>query len=172
MRVMPRICVCGLDEMPGMVEKLRPGRLISLLPAQDQPRTPAHLRASDHLRILVDDIDEPWAGPTVPARMHIKQLVSFLRVSPPSSMVIHCMAGVSRSPAAALIALALRAPGRELEAARLVRKAGPFVRPNRLIVELADAALRRKGALVAALEAMGGPDMSVEFSAFTLPRSL
>jgi predicted protein tyrosine phosphatase len=169
---MPRICVCGLDEMPGMVEKLRPGRLISLLPTEDQPCTPAHVRASDHLRLLLDDIDEPWAGPTVPARTHIRQLVSFLRASPRTSMVIHCLAGVSRSPAAALIALALEAPGREVEAARRLRKAGPFVRPNRLMVELADVALRRRGALVAALEAMGKPDMSIDFRAFTLPRSL
>jgi predicted protein tyrosine phosphatase len=169
---MPHMCVCGLDEMPEVVDQLRPDRLISLLPADDQPPTPTGIRATDHLRVLVDDIDRPATGATVPARAHVEQLVSFFRAGPRKSLVIHCLAGVSRSPAAALVALALEAPGRETEAARLIRRAGPFVRPNRLIVELADEALGREGALVAALDAMGAADPWVEFNPFTLPRSL
>jgi predicted protein tyrosine phosphatase len=170
---MPQIWVCGVDEMPDLVERMRPGRLISLLPAEDQPPTPLQVRASNHLRVLVDDIDRPAVGLLAPATTHIEQLISFLRQSPPgASILIHCLAGVSRSPAAALVALALQAPGRELEAAAALRRAGPFVNPNRLIVELADAALARNGALVAALESMGEPDMSFDFTAFMLPRTL
>lgn len=170
---MTRICVCGLDAMPDLVERLRPGRMISLLAARDQPPTPPQLRASDHLRVLVDDIDRPHGSLSEPALAHIQQLISFLRASPPrASIVIHCLAGVSRSPAAALVALALDAPGRESEAAAVLRRAAPFVNPNRLIVQLADTALLRKGALVAALESMGESDMSLDFSAFSLPRTL
>ena len=165
--------VCSLEEMPQMAESLRPGRLISLLPAIDQPPTPAYVHPSDHLRVLVDDVDYPEEGVSTPACDHIAQLLAFLRETPrETSLLIHCLAGVSRSPAAALIALVLEAPGRELEAARVLRAAGPFVSPNHLIVELADAALKRGGALIAAREAMGEPDMFHEFKGFLLPRSL
>ena len=156
-----------------MVEGVRPGRLISLLPARLQPVTPPQVRARHHLRILVDDVERPGEGLTPPAHTHIEELVSFLRASPPhTSIVMHCLAGVSRSPAAALVALALGTPGRELEAARLLRQAAPFAHPNRLIVELGDVVLQRNGDLLAALEIMGLPDMSVGFAPFLLPRML
>ena len=170
---MAQIWVCGIDEMPDLVERVRPRRMISLLPAEDQPPTPLQIDASDHLRVLVDDIDEPQKGLSAPACSHVEQLISFVRASPPrASILIHCLAGVSRSPAAALVALALETPGREPEAAAALRRAAPFVNPNRLIVELADAALQRQGALVAALESMGEADMSFDFAAFMLPRRL
>jgi predicted protein tyrosine phosphatase len=170
---MPRIWVCGLDAMPDLVERVRPGRLISLLPADDQPATPLQVRASDHLRLLVDDVDRPEAGFVAPARAHLEQLIAFLRASPPrASLVIHCLAGVSRSTAAALVALALDAPGREREAAESLRRAAPFACPNRLIVRLADDALARKGALSAALDAMGAPVPTSAFFAFHLDRGV
>jgi predicted protein tyrosine phosphatase len=159
--------------MPDVVERMRPHGLISLLPAANQPPTPLEIRKGGHLRILVDDIDEPQPGYTAPARAHVAELVGFLRATPPrASLVIHCLAGVSRSTAAALIALALDAPGREAEAARVLREASPFASPNRLLVSLADRELGRKGALVAALDAMGEPDWSRDFEAFLLPRQL
>jgi predicted protein tyrosine phosphatase len=167
----PAIWVCGLSDMPDLVERLQPGRLISLLPGGEQPPTPPQVRGSDHLRVLVGDIVQPRTDPLAPAEAHIEQLISFLRSSPPhASILIHCLAGVSRSPAAALVALALEMPGRELEAAAALRRAAPFVEPNRLIVELADTALERRGALVAALEFMGERDVSVGLAAFMLPR--
>ena len=163
------IWVCGLGEMPALARRLGRVRLISLLPADEQPPTPRGIRPADHLRILVDDVDRPGSSPAAPARFHVEELVQFLRSSPPRApLLIHCLAGVSRSPAAALVALALETPGREREAAHALRKAGPFVSPNRLIVELADRALERRGALVAAREAMGEPDVSVGFGPFML----
>lgn len=95
------IRVCGLREMPEVVERRRPGRLIALRPADDQPPTPLQIRASDRLRALVDDISEPREGWSTPAQAHIQELISFLRSSPPNgSIVIHCLPGVSRSPGA------------------------------------------------------------------------
>ncbi len=170
---MPRICVCGLDDMPDVVERMRPGRLISLLPSAEQPPTPPQLKESDHLRVLIDDIDQPRAGFSAPADEHVAELLRFLHGSPrEDSLVIHCLAGVSRSPAVALMALALDAPGREREAASLLRDAAPFARPNRLLVRLADDALRRAGALVAALDLIGEPDWNFDFEPFFLPRVL
>lgn len=170
---MPRICVCGLDDMPQMVDQIRAGRLISLLPAAEQPPTPRQLKASDHLRLLIDDIDRPQPGFCAPGRLHVEKLLGFLHASPPTaSLVIHCLAGVSRSPAAALIALSLDAPGREREAASLLRRAAPFASPNRLLVQLADTALGCAGTLVAALDSIGEPEASLAFKPFLLPRVL
>lgn len=170
---MSRIFVCGLDEMPHCVAELRPARLISLLPPQEQPPTPRQIASSDHLRLLIDDVDEPGAGANAPARPHIETLVSFLRSSPLGpSILIHCLAGVSRSPAAALIAMALDAPGREREVARLLRSAAPFVDPNPLMIQVADEVLERRGRLVAALASMGAADLSQGFAMVDLPRSL
>lgn len=169
---MSHIWVCGLDEVESVAERVRPGRLISLLPANEQPPTPLGMRASDHLRVLVDDIERPGMGLSAPARSHVRELIRFLRACPPrASVLIHCFAGVSRSPAAALIALALDAPGREHEAATALRRAAPFACPNRLLVELADAALGRQGALAAAREAMGEPDRSCELAVFRVARN-
>jgi predicted protein tyrosine phosphatase len=159
--------------MPDVVERIRPHGLISLLPAADQPPTPLEIRKGGHLRILVDDIDEPQPGYIAPSPEHVARLITFLRATPPSApLVIHCLAGVSRSTAAALVALALDAPGREAEAARILREASAFASPNRLLVSIADKVLRRDGALVAALDAMGEPDWSSDFEAFLLPRQL
>jgi len=159
--------------MADVVERMRPHGLISLLPDADQPPTPLEIRKGGHLRIPIDDIDEPQRGYTAPAREHVVKLVAFLRAVPPTApLVIHCLAGVSRSPAAALVALVLDAPGREADAAHVLREASPFASPNRLLVAIADEVLGRKGALVAALDAMGEPDWSRDFEAFLLPRQL
>lgn len=170
---MGRICVCGLDDMPDAVQKLRAGRLISLLPPAHQPHTPARIRNSDHLRLHVDDIDRPQDGHVAPAREHVGALIGFLRRAPPDvPLVIHCLAGMSRSPAAALVALVLDAPGREREAATMLRASAPVAIPNRLIIQLADESLQRAGALVAALDAMGEPDPFIDTEPFLLPRVL
>lgn len=170
---MSTIYVCGLDEMPRHFERLRPERLISLLPADEQPPTPPGMRPAHHLRLTVVDVDDPRASPSAPARSHIEALIDFLRATPPrKSILIHCLAGVSRSPAAALVALALDAPGREQEAVRLLRRAAPFADPNRLMIEIADDLLARGGALTAARESMGPPDWERDFEMFAVPRGL
>ena len=165
------IYVCGLDDMPHIVA-LMPGRLISLLPLVDQPATPPQVSTDDHLRVMIDDITEPREGFIAPARKHVDEVLRFLQATPAEvPLVIHCYAGVSRSTAVALVALGLDAPGREREAAALLRKAAPFACPNRLLVRLADDALGRGGALVAALDSIGPPESS-SFAPFFLPRML
>jgi len=169
---MARIWVCGLDDLPGVVERVRPARLVSLLPRAEQPPTPLGMAPANHLRLFVDDVEQPAIGRAAPGPEDVLALIRFVRAAPRNvSVVIHCLAGVSRSPAAALVALALDAPGREREAARALRAASPCASPNRLIVELADAALERNGALSAALSEMSEPDF-VDLVPFWLPRTL
>ena len=70
--------------------------------------------------------------------------------------MIHCYAGVSRSPAAAFIgACALEPDRREIEIAQELRRASPTATPNRRLVALADRMLGRQGRMVEAVAAIG-----------------
>ena len=74
-------------------------------------------------------------------------LIAFVRGWPhdEAPLLIHCMAGISRSMAAALIALVTKAGGRESEAAEQVRRAAPHAYPNRRMIALADQLLELRG---------------------------
>jgi predicted protein tyrosine phosphatase len=113
----------------------------------------------------VDDISEPLPGHTVPGEDHVRALIEFMRGwhnggRPGGPILMHCLAGISRSMAAALICLALRVEGDEDGAARRLRQAAPHASPNRRIVALADHLLGRGGRLVRAREAMGEPEIT------------
>ncbi len=82
----------------------------------------------------------------------IRQAVEFCRAAwkaVESRVLISCNYGASRSPALAYVAIAdrLRA-GQESDALHLIMQIRPAAVPNRLVVELGDAFLRREGALL------------------------
>jgi predicted protein tyrosine phosphatase len=88
-------------------------------------------------------------------------------------MVIHCWAGISRSTAAAFIALcALNPAAPEELIARLLREASPTAYPNRLMIRLGDAALGRADRMVRAVETMGRGVVASEALPFSLPADL
>jgi len=150
------IYVCSLHEMRRHVRSLRPGYLVSLVQSEFQPPTPAEIEADSHHRVVVDDVSEPGLGAVVPEQEHVQEMVTFLaQRSRDEGVLIHCYAGISRSTAAALIALSLDMDGREMEAAQTLRRAAPHAQPNRRIIALADQILGRQGRLVGAREAMG-----------------
>jgi predicted protein tyrosine phosphatase len=151
------IYICNLIDMPGHVAGLAPGRLISLVAPHEQPPTPDGVLAERHLRVEVHDISTPLLGHIMPEREHVATLVDFLRAWQPdeAALLVHCIAGISRSTAAALIGLVIKAGGREHEAAAVLRKEAPHAQPNRRIVALADELLGCEGRLIAAREAMG-----------------
>jgi predicted protein tyrosine phosphatase len=71
-------------------------------------------------------------------------------------LVVHCYAGISRSSAAAYTTACALNPNRdEAEIAKALRRASAIATPNIRIVELADAALGRKGRMVRAIEGIG-----------------
>jgi predicted protein tyrosine phosphatase len=150
------ICVCSLREMPQHVRILRPHCVISLVAPEEQPPTPADLPADRHLRIDVHDVCAPCAGAIVPCAAHVRAVLAGLASWPGKPpILIHCVAGISRSMAVALIVAANKWPGRELDLARALRRAAPHAQPNRLMVELGDAILGCQGRLIRALDAMG-----------------
>ena len=156
------IYVTSLFEMPEYVRALRPGSLVSIIQPELQPDTPAEIDPRDHHRVPVDDIAQPEPGSIHPSQHHIAALIGFLREwSVEQPLLIHCYAGISRSTAAALIALAMKT-GNELDAATALRRAAPHAQPNRLIVSLADRILGLEGRLVAGREVMGPAEPALE----------
>lgn len=167
------IYVCSLREMPLHAAALRPSHLVSLIDRDYQPPTPAGFPPARHHRVAINDICDPMDGYVCPGETDVSGLIGFLRHWEGSEpLLIHCYAGISRSMAAALIALTLDAGGREAEAAQAVRLAAPHAQPNRRIIALADAMLGRDGRLLAARDAMGPAQLCTEGPLVRLDRLL
>lgn len=157
------IYVCNLIDMPGHVAALGPSGLVSLVAPDEQPPTPTHLAPERHLRVEIHDISEPLDGHVLPEARHVGQVIDFLRAwrEEEGPLLVHCVAGISRSMAAALIGLVVKAGGREMEAAARLRAAAPHAWPNRRMIALADEILGCAGRLIAAREAMGPAELTL-----------
>jgi predicted protein tyrosine phosphatase len=102
------------------------------------------------LRLLVADVLTE-DGATQDDVRQIIHLAESLRLNA-GKVLIHCEAGVSRSPAAALIMYACwLGPGHEREAMDRVLMQRPVAIPNRRMVELADGLLALRGRLLEVL---------------------
>jgi predicted protein tyrosine phosphatase len=161
---MPRLLVAPLSSLEDAISTHAPSHLVSLLSPEHMIETPAGFEASRHLKLGVNDIVDPAAGPAPPARSHIDALLAFSRGWDGNGpLLIHCWAGISRSMASAFTILCDRlGPGHEIEIARAMRLRAPHAQPNRLLVSHADEALGRGGEMLAALDAMGPPLLVVE----------
>ncbi len=112
------------------------------------PQNPLHLRLEFH-----DIVEELTLGDRVftpPSEGHIKRLLDFAKIARGVRVVYcHCVAGISRSTAAAYI---LRShwggPGSEADALVDVYADRPQAWPNQRMVELADSLMNREGVLI------------------------
>ena len=149
------IYVCSLREMPDHAARIRPSHLVSLVAPDVQPPTPEGVSRENHHRVGINDITMPMEGYVHPDEHHIAALIQFFRGwHRQRPMLIHCLAGISRSTAAALIMLALDAEGRELQAARHLWNSAPHAYPNFQMIALADELLKREGRLIATRESI------------------
>ncbi|MBO0766716.1 MAG: protein tyrosine phosphatase [Hyphomicrobiaceae bacterium] len=169
-----RIHVCPLSAVPQVIAGCGASHLVTCLQNEVLVETPLAIRPGNHMRLHIHDIAEPIEGHVAPSGEHVARLVDFAmawdRVGP---MVIHCWAGISRSTAAAFIALcALNPNAPEARIAWLLRSASPTAYPNRLMVRLGDSALGRAGRMVAAVEAIGRGEIAREAVPFSLPCDL
>ena len=163
-----------VSPLSGVVDAIRtvgPSHLVSLLDPESMIDTPDGIERICHLRLGINDIAEPRDELIVPGEAHVSQLISFIRNwDQQRPMLVHCWAGISRSTAAAYIALCtLNEDYPEDDLALLLRKQGAHAQPNRLMVRLADDALGRKGRMRAAIEALAPPRQTWEGELFALP---
>jgi predicted protein tyrosine phosphatase len=154
---MPHLLVTPLSALDETIRAHRPSHLVTLLSPGHMIRTPEGFAAASHLRLGINDVNDPAAGTDPPAPFHVTALLEFARGwDGERPLLLHCWAGISRSMASAFIILCDRlGPDREIEVARAMRRRAPHAAPNRLLVAHGDAALGREGRMLAALNAMG-----------------
>jgi predicted protein tyrosine phosphatase len=164
------IHVCSLAALPDTVRATGASHILSVMAKVDQVQRPASVLEANHLRVAIDDITEPIDGFVVPSDVHIEQVLAFVRGwDRHAPLVVHCYAGISRSTASAFAAACALNPHRdEITIARQIRSASPIAAPNRLIVSLADKALRRQGRMLRALDEMGPGSMMAEGRPFRI----
>jgi len=165
--------VCSLDAIAETAARVRPGHMISLLneEAMIALSTPAGVPRERHLRLAMNDIAAPREGHIAPAPEHVTAIVDFVmswdRGTP---LLINCLAGISRSTAAAFTILcALNPQTEEAEVARLMREASPTAQPNRLLIRHADLLLGRDGRMLHAAEEIAAGAQLEPARPFSLP---
>lgn len=85
----------------------------------------------------------------LPQDDHVRAILDFgLRLRPGARVLIHCMAGISRSTAAAWMIGAQAVPGREAEVYTHIRRIRPQAMPNRLMIAIADRMLGAEGRML------------------------
>jgi predicted protein tyrosine phosphatase len=164
------IHVCSLAALPDIVKLTGASHVLTVMANVDQVQRPESVLPANHLKVQMDDITEPIDGFVAPSDSHIELVLNFVRGWDRSApLVVHCYAGISRSTASAFAAVCALNPHRdETSIARQIRAASPIAQPNRLIVSLADKALRREGRMLRALDEMGPGSMSLEGRPFHL----
>lgn len=165
------IYVGPLSAVASTVQASGVGYLVTLMNDQAMIKTPDSIEPRRHLRLAMNDISEPQPGLVPPDDSHVQELIDFVagwnRQSP---MLIHCWAGISRSTAAAYIALCALNPGiDEQHIAQTLRAASPTATPNKRLVLLADGLLTRNGRMTRAVEGIGRGESTLEAPVFQLP---
>jgi predicted protein tyrosine phosphatase len=168
---MRRILVTPLSALEDAIQSHHPSHIITLLSPEHMIETPKGFDPERHLRLGINDVADPAAGESPPARAHVDRLLAFSRQWDASQpLLIHCWAGISRSMASAYTVLCDRlGPGREVEIAMAIRRRASHAHPNPLLVRHADEALARDGRMLAALKVMGPPLVVTEGVTTALP---
>lgn len=155
---MSLIVVSPLARIAEMAVRHKAREMISLLAANQDFHRPAVISAERHLKLAMNDITFAGTGDLIaPQETHVANIIAFAREWDQSSpLVVHCWMGVSRSPAAAMIASLAVIPDDDEEAlAQRLREASPFATPNMRLVEIGDALLGRGGRFTKAVKALG-----------------
>jgi predicted protein tyrosine phosphatase len=164
------IHVCPLARLHETVIDTGALHIVTLLRDPDRMQRPRHIAAKNHLVLSMDDITTPIDGYTPPSEEHVTRLLEFVaRWDRKTPLVMHCLAGISRSTAGAFVAACALNPKRsEAAIAQAMREASPSAMPNIMLVTLADRMLGRRGRMTEAIEAIGAGLPAVEGDPFRL----
>jgi predicted protein tyrosine phosphatase len=168
---MSTIYVCPLSRLNQTVADTGARYVVTAINPWSIPETPPGVADDDHLRLAINDITFPHKDLVNPEPRHITRLIDFAeRWNRDGPLVVHCLAGISRSSASAfIIACALSRDVDEARIANHLRKASETAQPNLLMIRHADAILGRNGRMVAAIEALPPALATLEADIFSLP---
>ncbi|TCT31455.1 tyrosine phosphatase family protein [Martelella mediterranea] len=152
------IVVSPLKSIGEMAARHHARFMISLMSADHPFARPGIISSDRHLSLQMNDITFSGTGALIaPEASHVAEIIRFNRIwNGDGPLLIHCWMGVSRSPAAALIAALSLAPDMNDDTlAACLRSASPYATPNTRLIALGDEALERGGSLVNAVENIG-----------------
>ena len=154
---MSRIHVCPLSKVETTLETSGAASVVSLLALRHRVPDIRGIAPEQWLHLALSDIVEATPDHVMPETTHVDALLAFLRAwDRTSPLLIHCYAGVSRSTAAAFIALCALDPATsEADHAQSLRRRSPTATPNPRLIALADVVLNRSGRMVTAVAAIG-----------------
>ena len=164
------IHVCPLARLNETVMTTGALHIVTMLRTPDRMQRPRHIAARNHLVLSMDDVTAEMDGYMTPKEEHVTRLVDFAtswdRNTP---LVVHCLAGISRSSAGAFVVACALNPQRSEDAiAKAIRAASAIAMPNSMFVKIADGVLKRNGRMIAALDAMGDGQPAAENEPFRL----
>jgi len=167
---MAMIHVCSLARLHEVVLTTGARHIVTMLRDPNRMQRPMHIEPRNHLVLSMDDITEPLDGYTPPSEDHVARLVAFLNAwDRGAPLVMHCLAGISRSTAGAFVAACALNPHRSEETiAQALREASPAAMPNPMLVKHADKVLGRKNRMVEAIAKIGAGQAAVENEPFRL----
>ena len=151
------IWVCSLTRTDEMVRFHKPERILSLMSPEDGFPSFSGYTDKTHLKLAVDDVGGAIsAGQDAPGEQHAEAIITFASQWPQHRpMLIHCLAGVSRSSAAAFITICALNPKVDPEDVALeIRRNSITARPNPHLIAHADRLLHRRGRMIAALQTL------------------
>lgn len=162
--------VCPLSRVRNMLNETGARHLVTLINHETMLETPAGVEPANHLKLALNDIIAPQEGLVHPSRTHVEELIRFTTGwNMHGPLIVHCWAGISRSTAAAFITLCTLNPDApERLIAQHIRTASATASPNRLLVQLADDVLGRRGRMLRAIEEMGPAEPASEANPFFL----
>lgn len=155
---MTAIVVSPLSRIAEMAVKHKSREMVTLIAKEQSFQRPAVIAADRHLTLAMNDITFKGTGDLVaPDDAHVQRLIDFVREWDQSApLIVHCWMGVSRSPAAAVVAaLSLFPDQDEVALATRLRTVSPYATPNSRIIEIGDRLLGRNGRLIAAIRKIG-----------------
>ncbi len=156
------LTICGIFEFGGL-DRRRFTHIVSIWHPSETTAERIRLipevfpRASVH-SVIFDDIEEELPNFHPPKKEQIREVLDFGEgVGQGAHLLVHCMAGISRSTACAMAILARHSePGSERPIAEYIQEIRPQAMPNRLVLAHADELLERDGALLGACDAVFG----------------
>jgi predicted protein tyrosine phosphatase len=173
----PKLLVLGYSESARFLRSAEAEQISAVIAIHGQREYPVDVSGIEHSIVLrFDDADVPDENdPLGAARMHQRRREAAaigLTIDPPNeshaiaiiefarrirnirgTLLCQCFAGISRSPAAALLCLAeWTGPGRERECVEQILAIRPAALPHRDLVRYGDRVLRRDGKLLAPLD--------------------
>ena len=163
------ILIAPYDKVSTVLAHRNVTHVVSILGAMDRLSWPS-VGNRTSIRLAFDDASYSSGELVAPGRKHIADLIKFARHWNCAGIILlHCRAGTSRSPAAAMIVAAAL---ERMDVAQQILDGKAYFRPHQGMLRLADAQLKptpRLADLVRSKPALGDTE-ALEVSAYSLAR--